>query len=159
MTSRVLVALRIAAPAPRVFEAFTEEIGLWWRPNGLFPSGRRPGGRLSIEAGVGGRVLEAYPDGEVDEIGRVRVWEPPHRLVLSWRPVSFEPEQETEVHVRFEPVDGATRVVVEHFGWDGIPAEHAARHGFPLFPFEQRLAEWWRDLLAALADRSTGPGE
>jgi hypothetical protein len=26
-----------------------------------------------------------------------------------------------------------------------------------LFAFQQRLAEWWRDLLACLADRSSGP--
>jgi len=66
------------------------------------------------------------------------------------------------VHVGFEPVaGGASRVVVEHFGWDAIPPEHAARHGFPLFPFQQRLAEWWGDLLsslaAALAGRAQGP--
>jgi hypothetical protein len=34
--SRVLVALRVAAPAARTFTVFTGEIGEWWRPNGLF---------------------------------------------------------------------------------------------------------------------------
>lgn len=158
MTSRVLVALRIAAPPERVFEAFTAEIGQWWRPNALFRPTRRSGGRLSMEPGVDGRLLETGPDGEADEIGRVRVWEPPARLVLTWRPTSFTAEQETEVHVRFEPVEAVTRVVVEHFGWDAIPREHVARHGFPLFAFQQRLAEWWRDLLDALAEQSTGDG-
>lgn len=155
MTSRVLVALRIAAPPSRVFEAFTAEIGAWWRPNALFQTGRHPDGKLSIEPGLDGRLLETHADGDVDEIGRIRAWEPPVRLVLTWRPTSFAADQETEVHVRFEPVDGATRVVVEHFGWDGIPQEHAARHGFPLVTFQQRLAEWWRDLLDALGERST----
>jgi uncharacterized protein YndB with AHSA1/START domain len=156
VTSRVLVALRIAAPPSRVFEAFTTEIGEWWRPNGLFQPSRHPDGRLSIEPGVDGRLLETHADGEVDEIGRIRAWEPPVRLVLTWRPTSFAPHQETEVHVRFEPVDGITRVVVEHYGWDEIPQEHAARHGFPLFTFQQRLADWWRDLLRSLSVRSTG---
>ncbi|HEY1278519.1 MAG TPA: SRPBCC domain-containing protein [Acidimicrobiales bacterium] len=151
MTSRVLVALRIAAPPSRVFEAFTTEIGEWWRPNGLFQPTRRRAGRLCIEPGVDGRLLETHPDGAVDEIGRIRAWEPPVRLVFTWRPTSFAPSQETEVHVRFEPVNSVTRVVVEHFGWDGIPQEHAARHGFPLFVFQQRLAEWWRDLVESLA--------
>ena len=154
MTSRVLVALRIAAPPARVFEAFTAEIGEWWRPNSLFEPTRRAGGRLSIEPGVDGRLLETHPDGDVDEIGRIRAWEPPQRLVLTWRPTSFAPDQETEVHVRFEPVDAVTRVVVEHFGWDRIPQEHVARHGFPLPAFQQRLAEWWRDLLDSLGERS-----
>jgi uncharacterized protein YndB with AHSA1/START domain len=68
VTSRVLVALRIAAPPARVFEAFTAEIGEWWRPNGLFAASRQPPGRLAMEPGVGGRVTETHPDGEVVEI-------------------------------------------------------------------------------------------
>jgi uncharacterized protein YndB with AHSA1/START domain len=158
MSSRVLVALRIDAPPARVFEAFTAEIGQWWRPNPLFQPSRRPDGRVSIEPGVDGRLLETHADGEVDEIGRIQTWEPPERLVLTWRPTSFSVDQETEVHVRFEPVDGFTRVVVEHLGWDAIPQEHAARHGFPLFPFQQRLADWWRDLLDSL-DSHTAPAD
>jgi uncharacterized protein YndB with AHSA1/START domain len=91
-------------------------------------------------------------------VGRIRAWEPPRRLVLSWRQASFAADQETELHVRFDDVEdpaGAaaqTRVVVEHFGWDGIPREHAARHGFPLATFQLRFAEWWQALLDALGD-------
>jgi uncharacterized protein YndB with AHSA1/START domain len=154
MTSRVLVALRIAAPQERVFTAFTAETGQWWRPHGLFALGERRDGLLAIEPGPGGRVTERYPDGGELDIGRVRVWEPPVRLVLSWRAASFPPDRETEVHVRFEDVEGGTRVVVEHLGWDALPPEHAARHGFPLLPFQQRLADWWQTLLADLADRA-----
>jgi uncharacterized protein YndB with AHSA1/START domain len=156
MTSRVLVALRIAAPPGRVFEAFTAETSAWWRPNALFPTSGQHPGRLAMQAGVGGRVTETLDDGQVVEIGRILVWEPPDRLVFTWRPASFGPDQETEVRVGFEPVIEGSRVVVEHLGWDSIPPEHAARHGFPLFAFQQRLAEWWRDLLASLADRSVG---
>lgn len=156
MTSRVLVALRIAAPPARVFAAFTAEIGQWWRPNTLFELNGRADGKLAIESGVDGPVTEVYPDGSRFEVGRVRVWEPPDRLVFSWRAASFPPDRETSVCVRFESVDGGTRVVVEHFGWDSIPREHAARHGFPLLPFQQRLAEWWQALLDSLATRSTG---
>ena len=156
MTSRVLVALRIAAPPGRVFTAFTAEIGQWWRPHGLFELNHRRDGTLAIEPGVGGRVVEAYPDGDEFEVGRVRVWEPPGLLVFSWRAESFPPDRETEVSVRFEGVDGGgTRVVLEHFGWDGLAQEHVARHGFPLLPFQQRLAEWWQSSLRAL-DRSVG---
>jgi uncharacterized protein YndB with AHSA1/START domain len=146
-----MVALRIAAPPARVFEAFTAEIGQWWRPNQLFQLTGRRDGRLAIELRLDGRVTETAADGAEFEVGRVRVWQPPERVVLSWRAASFPPDRETEVHVRFEPVDDGTRVVVEHFGWDGLPQEHAARHGFPLFVFQQRLAEWWRSLLDSLA--------
>lgn len=157
MTSRVLVALRIDATPERVFEAFTEEIGRWWRPNGLFQPSPTPGGQLSIEPGVGGRLLENHVNAGEEEIGRILVWDPPNRLVLTWRPTSFTDDQETEVHVRFEPVGGITRVVVEHFGWDAIPETHATRHGFPLFAFQQRLGEWWQSLLTSLAEQSTKP--
>lgn len=154
VTSRAMVAVRIAAPATRVFTAFTAEIGQWWRPHGLFELNGRADGRLAMEAWAGGRVTETYPDGEEFEVGRVRVWEPPERLVLSWRAVSFPPDRETQVHVRFEAVAGGTRVVVEHVGWDSLPPEHAARHGFPLLPFHQRLAEWWQALLSDVAARA-----
>ena len=156
MTSRVLVALRIQAPPERVFEAFVGEIDRWWRPNGLFQFTGGRTGQMAFEPGPDGRLTETYDDGSVFEIGRIRAWEPPSRLVLGWRQASFSDGQETEVHVRFEPVGDETRVTVEHFGWDTIPQDHVARHGFPLFVFQQRHAEWWRTLLEALREQVRG---
>jgi hypothetical protein len=63
------------------------------------------------------------------------------RLAFTWRQESFAPEQLTHVEVRFEPVGDETRVKVEHFGWDGIPQEHVARHHFPDAIFLRRHAE------------------
>lgn len=155
--SRVLVALRVRASAERAFTAFTEQIGQWWRPNGLFQFTDGRTGVLAFDPGPGGRLVETYPDGDTFVVGDVRVWEPPHRLVLSWRHASFAPDQETELHVRFDEVDGAqTRVTVEHFGWDTIPAEHVARHGFPLATFQLRYAEWWQGLLRSIDDLPPG---
>jgi uncharacterized protein YndB with AHSA1/START domain len=156
--SRVLVALRVAASPERAFDLFTENIGEWWLPNGLFQFTTRGPGRLAFEPGPGGRLVETLPDGEVFEIGRVRVWERPSRLVFRWRQASFDLHQTTEVHVHFEPAGDQTRVTVEHFGWDTIPREHAARHGFPLEATQQRLAEWWQTLLRSFRDRLTRTG-
>ena len=36
MTSKVYVALRVKATPERAFAVFTQEIGAWWRPSGLF---------------------------------------------------------------------------------------------------------------------------
>jgi hypothetical protein len=56
-----------------------------------------------------------------------------------------------------EIIGGQTRVTVEHLGWDGIPQEHAARHGFPLGTFQLRFAQWWQVLLRELADMVIHP--
>ncbi len=149
----MLVALRVPASAERTFATFTGEIGQWWKPNPLFAFDSERAGTLAFEGGVDGRLVERYDDGTSFTIGRILVWEPPHRFAVTWRQASFAPDQSTELHVRFEPVaDDATRVVVEHFGWDTIPAAHAARHGFPLGAFQQRFGEWWQDLLDRLAE-------
>jgi uncharacterized protein YndB with AHSA1/START domain len=163
--SRVLVALRVPVPAARAFAVFTEQIGDWWRPNGLFPFGGGRAGTLAFEPGPGGRLVETHSDGDLFVVGHVRVWDPPSRLVLSWRQAGFAADQETELHVRFDEVlhepggpPVQTRVTVEHYGWDRLPPEHAARHGFPLPVFQLRFAEWWQSLLRAFADTATGRG-
>jgi uncharacterized protein YndB with AHSA1/START domain len=149
--SRVLVALRVDATPARAFRAFTEEIGQWWQPNGLFQFTEGRNGRLTfVQPGPRGRLVETYDDGSSFTVGQVRAWEPDRRLVLSWRHASFAADQETELHVRFDPVGAQTRVTVEHYGWDTIPATHAARHGFDLAVFQLRFAEWWQLLLRAL---------
>jgi uncharacterized protein YndB with AHSA1/START domain len=150
VTSRVFVALRIRAAPERAFAAFVGEIGAWWRPNPLFQTTPRPPGRLAFEPGEGGRLTETLASGKVFEIGRILAWEPPARLVFSWRQASFPPDLSTEVEVRFEPVGEETRVSVEHRGFDRVPADSAARHGFPDQALLMRLGEWWRDLLDGL---------
>jgi len=151
MTSRVLVALRVAATPDRAFEAFTRETSRWWRPNQLFAFARGRTGSIAFEPGLGGRFTETYGDGSSFEIGRITAWEPGRRVVFTWRQDSFAEDQITEVEVRFEPVGEETRITVEHRGWDSVPQEHVARHHFPDAIFLQRHAEWWRGLLEVLS--------
>ncbi|MBS0383778.1 MAG: SRPBCC domain-containing protein [Proteobacteria bacterium] len=158
MTSAVIVSLRIKATPQETFDVFTREIGLWWRPNGLFQLTPRGDGQLRFEPGEDGRLVTDLANGTTFEIGRISAWVPGERLALSWRHGTFAPDQATYVEVRFERVgDDEPRVTVEHRGWDAIPQEHVARHGFPLQPFQMRQAEHWRALLAALA-RQTAAG-
>jgi uncharacterized protein YndB with AHSA1/START domain len=154
MTSRVVVALRVAASPERAFEVFTAEIGAWWRPNDFFRFTPRDPGVLSFERGEGGRLVETLASGKVFEIGRIRVWSPPSRLVFGWRQATFAPDQDTEVEVRFEPAGAETRVTVEHAGWEAIPQMHVAKHHFPNHVFLQRHGEWWRGLLEAFKLRA-----
>ena len=152
MTSKVYVVLRVKAPPERAFAAFVGEIGAWWRPNGLFQTTPRAPGVLAFEPGEGGRLTETLANGKVFEIGRITAWEPPTRLVFSWRQANFPPDLHTEVEVRFEPVGEETRVSVEHRGFDRVPAGSAARHGFPDQALLMRLAEWWRKLLTSYGE-------
>jgi uncharacterized protein YndB with AHSA1/START domain len=151
MTSKVYVALRVKATPERAFAVFTGEIGAWWRPNGLFQTTPRAPGVLAFDDG---RLIETLANGKVYEIGKVLAWEPPERLVFSWRQANFPPELHTEVEVRFEAVGDETRVSVEHRGFHQVPAESAARHGFPDHALLARLAEYWQAQIRAVGDRA-----
>lgn len=152
MTSAVIVALRVAVSPERAFAAFTGDIGRWWKSHPLFPLSRAGDGALRFDpAGPGGRLVTRFDDGEEWEIGPVRCWLPGERLAFGWRLPSFRAEQATEVEVRFEAIGAETRVTVEHRGWDSVPQQHVARHGFELMLFQHRLGEHWRGLLTNLA--------
>ena len=151
MTAAVIVSIRVGASPSRAFEVFTEEIGEWWRPSPLFMLTPRGDGRLRFEPGEGGRLVATLANGKEFEVGRITVWRPGERLVLTWRQATFAPDQSTEVEVRFEPIGDETRITVEHRGWDTIPRDHVARHGFELMLFQRRQAEHWRALLVSLS--------
>jgi uncharacterized glyoxalase superfamily protein PhnB len=101
-------AVEVAVDPLSAFTAFTEEIDSWWvrGPINFFDSGRAVA--MRIEPGVGGRVLEIYDDarGNALELGRITVWEP--GVQLTYRSLV----DDTEVDVRFDPVENGTRVRV-----------------------------------------------
>lgn len=72
---------------------------------------------ILIEPGIGGRWLEVWDEATKEgyELGRVLVWEPGERLVLTYRNVHLPPG-DTEIEVRFESLGAATRVTLEHRG-------------------------------------------
>ena len=58
---------------------------------------------------------------------------------------------------RVAKADHRLHEAVEHHGWDSVPAEHVARHGFPDGIFMRRHAEWWQALLTAYRRRVSRP--
>lgn len=109
MTERSASAtVEVAVEPAAAFRAFTDEIDFWWvrGPINFFDSGRAVA--MRIEPGLGGRVLEVYDDarGEALELGRITTWEPGVRL--AYRSLV----DDTEVDVRFDAVEGGTRVRV-----------------------------------------------
>lgn len=154
--SAVIVSIRVKVSPGRAFDAFTQEIGQWWRSSPLFALTPRGDGSLRFEPGEGGRLVTTLSTGKEFEIGRVSVWEPGERLILGWRQASFRPDQTTELVVLFEPVGDETRITIEHRGWDSIPQAHAARHGMELMLFQRQSAGHWQAALRALRDRLAG---
>lgn len=153
MTSAVIVSLRVQTTPERAFDVFTREIDAWWKPSGLFQITPRGDGRLRFEPGRDGRLVTRLASGKEFEIGRILVWAPGERLVFTWRQATFPPGLETEVEVRFEPTGEETRVTIEHRGWDRVPQDHAARHGFPLGIFQKHLAQQIHRCLLSLRER------
>jgi hypothetical protein len=147
--ARVTVAVALA-PAD-AFRVFTEEIELWWRRGPRFRNARGDSGLIALEPRVGGRVFESYAAGgseRVVEIGRIRVWDPPRRLLFDWRAANFAPGERTEVEGVFEPARDGTRVTVTHSGWAAIRPDHPARHGRTGPEFSRELGLWWGELLS-----------
>lgn len=151
------VTIGLALSPQEAFEAFTQDIGLWWRRGPRFRNAPGEQGIVCLEPGVGGRVFESFdgPTGEVViEMGRTEVWDPPHRLLFAWRFSNFAPGESTEVEVLFEPSAHGCRVTVMHRGWSQVRPDHPARHGLPSAEFIRMIGLWWADLLRPLVERS-----
>jgi len=123
----VSACVEVAVDPTTAFAIFTDEIGRWWRPGPInwYDSARAID--IRFEPGVGGRWLEIYGDTSADvlEIGRITAWEPGVRLVLLYRDGGYALDG-TEVEVQFAPIEGGTRVTIEHRGWEKLAAELAA---------------------------------
>ena len=155
-TDSVTVTTVVQIDPATAFKVFTEETAVWWKPGPQSRFGGDITGALRFEPGPNGRLLEVRDEaaGEPFEIGRVLVWEPPARLVFEWRAHNFERGERTEVEVRFEQVDNATRVTVEHRGWDSLRADHPARFGYTGLAFADIVGLWWADLLVSIKSRA-----
>jgi uncharacterized protein YndB with AHSA1/START domain len=154
----------LAVTPEAAFRLFTEQMDLWWRRGRRFRIAPGDRGLVAMEPGVGGRVFESWHDAggveRVHEIGRVQVWEPPQRLVFSWRGINFAAGESTEVEVLFARTEsGHTQVSVEHRGWAALRPDHPVRHGQAVPAFIRTMGLWWGDQLTALRRRGTAaPG-
>jgi uncharacterized protein YndB with AHSA1/START domain len=107
------------APAD-VFRIWTADFARWW-PKSHTVSGAGDV-QVVLEPGVGGRIFERTPAGEVHEWGEITLWEPPDRLGYLWH-LRRDRSDATEVEVRFAARDGGTRVEIEHRGWERLGAQ------------------------------------
>jgi uncharacterized protein YndB with AHSA1/START domain len=95
------------------------------------------GRTIEIEPRTGGVFVLRMPDGQVDVQGEVVEWEPPRRLVVTWRVTWHEDMRklpECLVSYQIDPLGTAVRVTLtESHQWD-IPDALLAggRMGWPL---------------------------
>ena len=109
--------VKVQAPQELAWQVFTQQMGTWW-PLAAYKIGKAKAVDAIIEPRVGGRWYERGDDGSTCDWGRVLVWEPSSRLVLSWdinADFQYDPALQTEVEVCFiAEKDGYTRVELEH---------------------------------------------
>lgn len=119
MTEPIRHAFTVACTAEHAFATWAERTSLWW-PTGHTVSAE-PGLEIAFEPRAGGRIFERTPTGEEHDWGEVLVWEPPRRLAYRWH-LRQDRADATEVEITFTAEGDATRVEIEHRGWERLGA-------------------------------------
>lgn len=132
----------VEASPERAFELFTRDVDHWWR------RGERYGGPDVLghrfEPWVGGRFIQVLADRE-GALGEITVWDPPRRIVFSWRQGNWEPDEVTHVEVTFTPATSGTRVALRHYGFDSVRSQVGCDVGYQA-GWEELLG-WYADAL------------
>ena len=114
-------SVTVARNREDAFRIFTDEIGTWW-PVDTHSIGKdgRPAETAAIDGREGGSFYERTGSG-TEHWGTILVWEPPARIVISWE---LQPERPpTEIEVQFTEEGDATRVELEHRGFERLGDE------------------------------------
>jgi len=114
-TITVRKQLTVEAACAHAFDVFTSGFDGWWPRSHHI--GKAELLAAIIEPKAVGRWYEKWVDGSECEWGRVLLYEPPARLVLSWHlngqwAYDPDPAHASEVEVRFVP-DGPSRTHIE----------------------------------------------
>lgn len=146
----VAKTVRVQAPLALAFEVF---IGQEWWPVTTHHLAEPPGREAVLEPFQGGRWYERSADGVETDWGTVLVWQPPHRLLLTWQVSphwTYEPDPSlgSEIEVTFTPEsEDVTRVDLVHRRLERYGPETErmrrildAKGGEPLAAFAKHLA-------------------
>jgi uncharacterized protein YndB with AHSA1/START domain len=124
----VCKSVRVKASRAHAFEVFTAGLDRWWPRRASI--GAAPMKAMVIEPRLGGRWYEVGEDGSQATVGKILLWDPPNRLIVSWD-INHRWKPDTtvgsEVEVRFttEGPD-ATLVELEHRKFEQLGAEGGA---------------------------------
>jgi uncharacterized protein YndB with AHSA1/START domain len=127
----VRYTVTVPISAQRAFTLFTEGFNTWWIGHHI---GEAELAEAVIEPRVDGRWYERGVDGTECDWGKVLVYEPPSRLVMTWQlnsEFTYDPDlsHASEVEVTFTEAGGQTTVDFEHRHIErlGVGAEDLAK--------------------------------
>ena len=120
MNEPLSMSFDVACSPEHAFAVWTAGISSWW-PRDHTVTGRADLA-VVLQGRVGGRIYERTPDAVEHDWGEVTVWEPPKRLVYLWH-IGQDRSDATEVEIHFAAHgSAATRVEIEHRGWQRLGA-------------------------------------
>jgi uncharacterized protein YndB with AHSA1/START domain len=143
--------IRVDVPIEKAFQVFVERMGEWWPASHHIAM--EPFKEIVVEKREGGRWFERDSHGAECEWGRVLLWQPPRRLILSWNlqpDFKYSPDQTraSEVALQFS-AEGptATRLEFEH--------RYLERHGegFEKLFASVDSAGGWTKILEAFVEK------
>jgi len=114
MDTAVRREITVKATPERAFEVFAARIDTWWpRSHSVGASDLH---RVVIEPRKGGRFYEEGVDGAETVWGEVLAYDPPNRLVVTWKLNGhWEIDQgASEIEVTFTPTAEGTKVSLVH---------------------------------------------
>ena len=120
MIEPLRMSFDIERAVEQVFRIWTANFAQWWPPSHTVSGADDV--RVVFEARLGGRIFEQTPAGATHEWGEITLWEPPRRLGYLWY-LRRDRADATEVDVRFVARGNATRVEIEHRGWERLGAQ------------------------------------
>jgi uncharacterized protein YndB with AHSA1/START domain len=118
MIEPLRISFEVACSPDHAFATWTERATAWWPPQHTVS--HEPGAEIVFEPRAGGRIFERTPEGQEIEWGEIVEWDPPRRLRYLWR-IATEASNATDVEIVFRELpNSATRVEIEHGGWDRL---------------------------------------
>ena len=122
------VKLEVSVPLPpeKAFEAFVQQMDVWWPRQGVFPYSFAPEGtrplHIRFEPRLGGRYFETFLDGGEYVIGHITDYRPPDRLRYSWQDPAWPGE--TRIALSFSAEGDSARVIYKQDGFEsaGVPS-------------------------------------
>ena len=129
----IQIQLELAAPINYAWTLLTDQqhINRWW------------GEHVELEPKLGGAFRETWSDGQRDIVtsGEVIRWDSPHLLSMTWADDDWSGH--TRVMFQLSEQGEATRLVIEHSGWEVHPKDKR-------LDFIENHAEGWSQNLGNL---------